>query len=144
MAVLTIDEINIGDEYSKTVLFDKEKVIEFINFTQDTASIHIDKEFSNEKGFENLVVHGFGLSILFSRILGLELPGENTVIGSLNLDFHKPVYIGDTVEYTVTVKRIIKPLGSVSLELKASKTNVNETCVLGKAVCIFVNKGDKE
>jgi acyl dehydratase len=54
------------------------------------------------------------------------------------------VYIGDTVEYTVTVKRIIKPLGSVSLELKASKTNVNETCVLGKAVCIFVNKGDKE
>ena len=71
MAVLTIDEINIGDEYSKTVLFDHERVVEFINFTQDTASIHIDKNFSNEKGFENLVVHGFGLSTIFSRILGL-------------------------------------------------------------------------
>ena len=142
MAVLTIDEINIGDEYSKTVLFDKERVVEFINFTQDTASIHINKEFSNEKGFENLVVHGFGLSTLFSRILGLELPGENTVIGSLNLDFHKPVYIGDTVQYTVTVKRIIKPLGSVTLELKAIK-NTDEKCVLGTAVCVFVNKGDE-
>jgi hypothetical protein len=39
MAVLTIDEISIGDEYSKTVLFDKERVVEFINFTQDTASM---------------------------------------------------------------------------------------------------------
>ena len=143
MAVLTLNEINIGDTYSKTVLFDKERVVEFINFTQDTASIHINKEFSNEKGFENLVVHGFGLSTIFSRILGLELPGENTVIGSLNLDFHKPVYIGDTVQYTVTVKRIVKPLRSVTLELKAIN-NTDETYVSGKAVCVFVNKGDNE
>ena len=143
MAALTIDEINIGDEYAQTVLFDKEKVLEFINFTQDTASIHINKDFSNEKGFEDLVVHGFGLSILFSRILGMELPGENTVIGSLNLDFHKPVYVDDTVNYTVTVKRIIKPLGSVTLELKALK-HTGEACVLGKAVCVFVDKGDSD
>ena len=143
MAELTIDEINIGDEHAKTVLFDKERVLEFINFTQDTASIHIDKDFSNEKGFENLVVHGFGLSTIFSRILGLELPGENTVIGSLSLDFHKPVYVGDTVNYTVTVKRIVKPLGSVTLELKALK-HTGEACVQGKAVCVFVDKGDSD
>lgn len=143
MAELTIDEINIGDEHAKTVLFDKERVLEFINFTQDTASIHVNKDFSNEKGFENLVVHGFGLSTIFSRILGLELPGENTVIGSLSLDFHKPVYIGDTVNYTVTVKRIIKPLGSVTLELKALK-HTGEACVQGKAVCVFVDKGDSD
>ena len=138
MALLSIDEINIDDAISKTVVFDKEKVIEFINFTQDTASIHIDKEFSTVKGYEDLVVHGFCLSLQFSRILGLELPGENTVIGSLNLDFHKPVYVGDTIQYTVTVKRIVKPLGSVTLELKAEK-NLSEICVLGKAVCVFKN-----
>jgi len=137
MALLAIDEINVGDSYSETVLFDKKKVVDFISFSQDTAGIHIDKNFSTEKGFDNLVVHGFCLSLQFSRILGLEMPGENTVIGNLNLDFYRPVYVGDQVQYSVTVKRVIKSLGSVTLELKASKKSDEEICVSGKAVCVF-------
>ncbi len=136
MALLSINDIQVGDSYSEEVLFDEETIARFITLTQDTARIHTNKTFSEQKGFDNLVIHGFLLSIRFSRILGMEIPGENTVIGSIELNFHAPVYVGDTVKYTVTVKRILHPLGTILLDLKIQKLN-GTTCVEGKATCVF-------
>ncbi len=140
MALLTIDDIKVGDSYSEEVLFTEDKIVSFINITKDTAGIHTSKAFSKQKRFDNLVVHGFLLSLQFSRILGMELPGENTVIGSIDLKFHGPVYVGDKVKYIATVKRIIYPLGSVMLELVIQKSG-ELICVEGKTMCVF--KGHK-
>lgn len=138
MALLTIDEIKVGDSYSEEVVFDAETVGGFIGLTGDRAGIHVDRIFSREKRFENLVVHGFLLSIRFSRILGMELPGEHTVIGSVELKFHAPVYVGDRVKYTATVTRILKPLGAVLLTLSIEKAD-GVVCVEGKTTCVFKN-----
>jgi acyl dehydratase len=84
MALLTLTDLKVGDSYSEEILFDEETMARFITLTQDTARIHTNKTFSEQKGFNNLVIHGFLLSIRFSRILGMGIPGENTVIGSIN------------------------------------------------------------
>ncbi len=139
MALLTLDSIREGDSYSEKVLFDEERIISFIRISQDTAGIHTNQDFSEEKGFEDLVVHGFLVSIPFSRILGMELPGENTVIGTVNLKFHAPVYVGDTVKYSATVKRILTPLGTVLLDLAAQKHD-GTICVEGSTSCVFKKK----
>ncbi len=136
MALLTIDEIKVGDSYTEEALFDDETSARFIRLTGDRARVHVDRAFSREKKFEGLVVHGFLLSVMFSRILGMELPGEHTVIGSINLNFHAPVYVGDRVRYTVTVTRILEPLGAVLLSLRIEKAN-GAVCVEGKATCVF-------
>jgi 3-hydroxybutyryl-CoA dehydratase len=136
MALLSIDDIEVGDSYSEEILFNEEKMAKFVNLTQDTAAIHINKYFSEQKGFHDLVVHGLLLSIQFSRILGMEIPGENTVIGSIELNFHAPVYLGDTVKYTATVKRILYPLGTVLLDLKIQKLD-GKVCAEGKTTCVF-------
>jgi acyl dehydratase len=141
MAKLEIDEIEIGDSHSEEVLFDLSKIQHFIEFSNDSAGIHVNDLFSKEKGFDDLVIHGFLLSTQFSRILGMEIPGENTVIGSVNLDFHSPVYVGDSINFSATVERIIKPLGSVKLKLKADKKD-GTLCVEGKTVCVFKKLGN--
>lgn len=138
MALLSLNDIRIGDSYTEEITFDEQQFASFINITRDTAGIHTSKAFSREKQFDNLVVHGFLLSVHFSRILGMELPGENTVIGSIDLKFHEPVYLGDVVKYSVTVKRIIQPLGSVLLELEVKKST-GSVCVEGKTMCVFKN-----
>jgi acyl dehydratase len=138
VARLSIDDIKVGDSYAEEVYFDEEKMAHFINLTQDTAGIHVNKSFSEQQGFVNIVVHGFLLSIQFSRILGMEIPGENTVIGSIELNFHTPVYLGDTVKYTATVRRILYPLRTVSLDLSIQKVD-STVCVEGKATCAFKN-----
>jgi 3-hydroxybutyryl-CoA dehydratase len=134
--LLAIDDIAVGDSYTEEVEFTPAKTAQFLSLTQDTAAIHTVEEFSREKGYDNLVVYGFLLSLHFSRILGMELPGENTVIGAIQMEFHEPVYVGDTVTYTATVRRIIKPLGLVALDLDARKKD-GTVCVQGKTTCAF-------
>ncbi len=141
MALLTLDDIKEGDSYSEDILFDKEKITSFIRISQDAASIHVDRAFSKEKGFQHLVVHGFLISIPFSRILGMRLPGENTVIGNISLKFHAPVYFGDTVKYTATVKRVLSSLGTVLLDLDVQKPD-GTRCVNGTTTCVFKTKGE--
>jgi acyl dehydratase len=138
MALLTIDEIKVGDSYAEEMVFDAETIAGFIQLTADTAGIHVHQSFSREKKFDDLVVHGFLLSVRFSRILGMELPGEHTVIGSVELNFHAPVYVGDRVKHMVTVTRILKPLGGVLLALRIEKAN-GAVCAEGKASCVFKN-----
>jgi 3-hydroxybutyryl-CoA dehydratase len=139
MAILAIEQLKVGDSYSEELRLDEEAVSRFVELTRDRAGIHVDRSFSAQRGFANLVTHGFLLSVPFSRILGMELPGEDTVIGSIELNFHAPVYQGDTVTYTATVKRILVPLGSVLLELKIEKSD-GTLCVAGKTTCAFKDK----
>lgn len=143
MALLSIDDIQVGDSYAEEITFDEVQFSSFIDITKDTAGIHTSRAFSKEKQFDNLVVHGFLLSVHFSRMLGMELPGENTVIGSIDLKFHEPVYLGDVVRYCATVKRIIQPLGSVLLELEIKKST-GSVCVEGKTMCVFRNHRQDE
>lgn len=139
---LTIDDVEIGESYSEEVRFDQERLARFMDLTRDTAAIHTKQDFSERKGFEDLVVHGFLLSVQFSRILGMELPGEQTVIGSVNLNFHEPVYVGDTARFTATVRRKLPPLGAVQLDLRIEKAG-GGLCVAGTAVCAFKKDQDE-
>lgn len=136
MTLLAIDDIKVGDAYSETVQFTPETTERFLRLSRDTAGIHVDEAFSEQQGFEALVVHGFLLSLHFSRILGMELPGENTVIGSIDLQFHAPVYVGDSATFTATVRRILRPLGTVALDLLIRKQD-GTVCVEGKTSCAF-------
>ena len=136
MAVLTIDEIKVGDSHIEEIKLTAEWVSRFIDLTQDTAGIHTSETFSRRRGFDDLVVHGFLLSVQFSRILGMHLPGEASVIGSLELNFLQPVYVGDNVRYTATVTRVLRPLGTVLLELHIEKPD-GSRCVEGKTTCVF-------
>jgi len=141
MSALTIEEIKVGKSYSEDILFDENKLEGFIHLTKDTAGIHTKDSFSRRKGFDHRVIHGFLLSVYFSRIMGMELPGENTVIASINLEFHEPVYINDMIKYSVKVERVLKSLGSVLLDLQIQKSD-GTICVKGKSTCFF--KQDKE
>ncbi|MCA9737458.1 MAG: MaoC/PaaZ C-terminal domain-containing protein [Gemmatimonadota bacterium] len=136
MAIERIDDVEVGADYTEQRTFDRALMETFIAFTRDSAGIHTDASHSAGMGFEDLVVHGFLLSTPFSRILGMELPGERTVIGSMELNFHEPVYKGDTVTYTATVTRVIRPLRSVLLDLRIVKSD-GTVCVKGKANCVF-------
>ena len=72
----------------------------------------------------------------YSRLLGMFLPGGNTVIHSVEMKMLAPAYVGDTLTYETKVVRIIEPVKSVQLELSAVNQNgvvVNK----GTAICVF-------
>jgi acyl dehydratase len=136
VATRTLADIEPGDAYAEAITLTAERVAQFIGLTRDRAGVHVDEGFSRQIGFDGNVVHGFLLCAYFSRILGMELPGENAVIGSVKLEFHEPVYVGETVEYRAEVRRVLRPLGSVHLDLRIEGPG-GKRAVLGTATCAF-------
>jgi 3-hydroxybutyryl-CoA dehydratase len=111
---LTYEDIKIGDTavFSKTITdFD---IYQFAGLTGDFNPMHIDNEFAKETFFKGRIAHGLLTGSFISTVLGMKLPGPNSIYLSQNFKFVAPVKIGDTVKATVEVmekrddKRIIK------------------------------------
>jgi 3-hydroxybutyryl-CoA dehydratase len=111
---LMYEDIQIGDTavFSKTITdFD---IYQFAGLTGDFNPMHIDNEFAKDTFFKERIAHGLLTGSFISTVLGMKLPGPNSIYLSQNFKFLAPVKIGDTVKATVEVeekrddKKIIK------------------------------------
>ncbi|WP_337996675.1 MaoC/PaaZ C-terminal domain-containing protein [Oleispirillum naphthae] len=132
---LTLNDIREGMEATASVCLDDEAVNRFIGLTGDEAPIHVDAQAAMAMGLPGRVVHGLLAAAPLSRILGMQLPGPRTVIQSLRLDYRKPVPVGSTVLYRVTVKRVVSAVKTVILEVRAEIGG--EVAIDGTAQCTF-------
>lgn len=131
-----IDEIVDGQEYSESVDLDETQVSAFIAMTRDTAPVHTNLEHAKKMGFPALVVHGLLVAAPYSRILGMHLPGGNTVIHHIQLDMVQPVFVGERLTYTVSVSRVVAAVKTVKLNLSARKQD-GTVVSRGQATCVF-------
>ena len=100
----TIHEIHIGDQAYQEVLITKEHVETFGQITNDVNPVHFDEAYAASTMFQKRIAHGMYVGSLFSKVFGLELPGEGTIYVGQTLKFKRPVYFGDVITATVTVK----------------------------------------
>ena len=98
-----ISEITIGmtASYSQTV--SDADVKAFAGISGDHNPVHLSEEYAKNSRFKNRIAHGLLTASFFSAIFGTKLPGEGCVYAGQNLQFKKPVYLGDTVVAKVTV-----------------------------------------
>jgi len=99
----TFDQISIGDCAETTRVFSSEDVLEFARLTGDNNPIHINEEAGKNSIFGARVVHGALVASLFSKVLGMQLPGEGCIYLAQNSSFRRPVYIGDEIKVVVKV-----------------------------------------
>jgi len=137
MAELAYEDIKIGDEASIGRTITEAHVVAFAGLTGDLNPIHVDAEYAAKSMFGERIAHGMLVAGLISAVLGMQLPGPNSIYLGQELKFTAPVKIGDTVTVAVTVtekrddKRIIK--------LRTTATNqrgemvVDGTAVIKKA-----------
>lgn len=111
---LMYEDIQVGDQavFSKTITdYD---IYQFAGLTGDFNPMHIDNEFAKETFFKERIAHGLLTGSFISTVLGMKLPGPNSIYLSQTFKFVAPVKIGDTVKAVVEViekrddKRIIK------------------------------------
>ena len=99
-------ELRIGDTASLTRTFTRDDVETFALMSGDVNPSHVDAEFAASDRFHGIVAHGMWSAALISTVLGTELPGPGTIYLGQDLQFHKPVFLGDSVRVTVTVSAI--------------------------------------
>jgi 3-hydroxybutyryl-CoA dehydratase len=129
-------DLSAGMIAARSVLIRDEEIRAFAHLTGDDAPVHTDETHARSMGYDRRIAHGLLVGSMYSRILGCELPGPQTVIMKLSLDMLKPVYIGDTIRYQVTVSRVSDAARSVVLDLSATNA-LGEEVSRGTAVCLY-------
>lgn len=125
------DEIKVGMEEKFQIEITEQMLDVFCTLTGDENPLHCDEEYAKEKGKKGRVAYGMLTASFLSTLAGMYLPGEKSLIQSVEVKFLKPVYIGDVLE----IKGVVEEKHDVfqRIELKVTATrNGTEKVLKGK------------
>lgn len=117
----TFEEISIGTTEVFKAKIDEKKMELFAELSGDLNPMHIDKEYAVSKGFAGRIVYGMCTSSLYSTLVGMYLPGEKCLLNKCDVEWKKPVYIGD--ELTVSGEVIDKRDATRRIKIKGKMVN---------------------
>jgi 3-hydroxybutyryl-CoA dehydratase len=117
---LSILEIEIGMTASYSQTITDADIKNFAGISGDRNPVHVDEEYASASRFKKRIAHGLLSASFFSAIFGTRLPGRGCVYASQNLEFKRPIYLGDTVTAIVTVKAVDLEKKRVSFETKCT------------------------
>ena len=122
------EEITVGMTESFTVQITEKKMEYFLELTGDMNPLHHQKDYAKEKGYKDRVVYGMLTASFLSTLAGIYLPGEKSLIHSVETKMIKPVFIGD--ELIVTGK-VSEKSGSIPvITVKVTIENQNREIVM--------------
>ena len=106
MPTVYYDDLKVGQSASMRRTVSERDIQLFGEATGDRNPVHFDEDFARKTIFRGRVAHG-ALSIGFiSGVIGMQLPGQGTILTSASIRFKGPVRIGETVTTTVTVAEV--------------------------------------
>lgn len=105
----------------------------FTAMTGDRNPVHYDEALAKKTPFGKVIVQGGVTTGILNACVAEDLPGPGTVFLNLNLNFRKPVGIGEAITGRVEVEdvRHDKPVCRLRVSVKDSAGDV---CVEGTAV----------
>lgn len=89
----------------------------FTDLSGDINPMHIDTNFANRVGgYQDRLVYGMLTASFYSRLVGVYLPGEKCLFRECDVQWPKPVYIGDTLTVTGKVSEIDERIHTVKIK----------------------------
>jgi len=132
MPTKTIKEISIGDTAFQLKTITERDIELFGEVTNDFNPAHFDAEYASKTMFKKRISHGMLVGSLFSKVFGMDLPGEGSIYISQTLRFRRPVFFGDVIKAVVTVKEINVEKNRVRFDCIAFNQD-GERVVVGEA-----------
>src|SRR3954453_20807223 len=131
-----IEELSVGQsaEFAKTVT--ETDVVLFAGVTGDFNAAHVNEVEAAQGIFGGRIAHGMLSAGFISTVLAMRLPGPGTIYLSQNLDFVRPVRIGDTVTAKVEVAEALDPKGGARLPTTVANHH-GENVIDGEAVVMI-------
>ena len=90
-------ELNVGMSDAFDQCITQDMLESFCHLSGDYNPLHLDHAYATAFGFKTNVVYGLLTTSLYSRLCGMQLPGELCLLHSLNVSFKNPVYVGDNL-----------------------------------------------
>lgn len=132
MKSMTIHDLQVGDRSELKKHFSELDVMRFAEVSSDFNPAHVNKEYAKNTMFKGQIVHGMLVGSLFSAIFGVQMPGLGSIYTKQFLKFTAPVYFGDEITATVTVKSLNLERNRVVFDCEA-KNKKGDTVIVGEA-----------
>ena len=135
-----IADLRPGLSVRQAVTFTKANVEAFGALSADYAACHFDSAHARSMGFQDRIVHGLLVSSRFSRLMGMYLPGPRSVIQTLQINFVRPVLVGQPLLYEARVETVSLAASAVVLKLSVESDvggDAEQPLVTARAVCVI-------
>lgn len=126
-------KFKIGDIKEEYFCFSQEQVDKFIELTGDNNPIHFDIDFANRTIFKKPIIHGFLSASIFSKILGISMPGYGTIYLKQELNFKLPMYVEIKYKCVIEISEISGSKFTLNTKIYNDK---NEITIDGFAIVI--------
>lgn len=131
----TIDELEVGDSACLVRQLTERDIELFAVMSGDVNPAHVDEEFARQGMFHEVIAHGMWGGALISNVLGTQLPGPGTIYLSQELQFKRPVGLGDTITVTVEVRTKDTECNRLGLSCRCVNQD-GETVIQGDAAVL--------
>jgi acyl dehydratase len=127
-------DLEVGQTATRSNTITREHVDRYAEMTGDRNPLHFDEEYAAKTPFGRLVVHGGLTSGILNALVAEDMPGPGTVFMSMDLQFLKPVFVGDTITATAKVLEVHEKKPVCTLAVSIARDD-GEVVLEGTTVC---------
>lgn len=127
----------VGQTLTFTHRVTNEEIRCFVELTEDSATLHTDKEVAQKYNYNDQVVPGILLLALFSKIGGLFFPGTHYLLLQVKCRFIKTVLCNEETTIFAEIKELsdVVPRSVIAAKVMAN----GETVMRGEVVVGFLD-----
>jgi 3-hydroxybutyryl-CoA dehydratase len=123
-----IEDISVGEKLTLTEKIEDKDLLLYLGLTNDANPLYIQHDYASQTPFKKPLVPAVMLTGIISSAISKYLPGPGSHIMKQVLEFPKPVYHYDTVQFLFEVKNIDSKSHLVTVDVIA--TNEEEETVI--------------
>jgi len=115
---IRFEDLQVGLVANHQIKISGELIDLFAKLTGDHHPLHIDQKYALENGFRDRIAHGALISSCASKLIGMNLPGEKSILIGQESDYLKPVYPKDSLDLIAKIIKIKKSLRLIIVEIE--------------------------
>jgi 3-hydroxybutyryl-CoA dehydratase len=124
----TFENLFVGQKANFFKKIDSALVNDFAKISGDFNPLHMSEEYASTTNFGKRVCHGMLLASFFSQLVGMYLPGKNSLYFSQTLNFRNPCFIDDNI--TIEGEIIEKKSNVKLITVKTTIHNQDGKCLI--------------
>ncbi len=132
------EDLIIGQKSTFSQEIDESLLNNFAKISGDFNPLHMDEEYACKTKFGKRVCHGMLLASFFSQLVGMYLPGKNSLYFSQSLNFRNPCFINDKI--TIEGEIIEKKSNTKMIIIKTTIYNQSKKCIIDGIAKVIIRE----
>jgi len=132
----TFENLFVGQKANFFKKIDSALVNDFAKISGDFNPLHMSEEYASTTNFGKRVCHGMLLASFFSQLVGMYLPGKNSLYFSQTLNFRNPCFVDDDI--TIEGEIIEKKSNMKLITIKTTIYNQERKCLIDGVAKVIV------